>query len=66
MSQRWNRALHQMFWLGLLALVALPQLCFWQDSTDPFAPVELALVKTLLPLCLLPWLWQAGLDWGAL
>jgi|GEM_PF-6607996 O-antigen ligase len=66
MNQRWTRVLHQGFWLGLMSLVALPQLCFWQDSTDPFAPVELALVKTLLPLCVLPWLWQADLDWGAM
>jgi O-antigen ligase len=47
-------------WLGLLALLVLPQLCFWQDSTDPFAPVELALIKVLVPLALLPWLLGAG------
>ncbi|HXB98460.1 MAG TPA: O-antigen ligase family protein, partial [bacterium] len=66
MNARWTRTLRLLFWLGLMALVSLPQLCFWQDSTDPFAPVELALVKTLLPLALLPWLWQSRLDWAAL
>lgn len=66
MSPRASALLRKLWWLGLLALLTLTQLCFWQDSNDPFAPVELALAKTLVPLCLLPWLWQAGLDWRAL
>jgi O-antigen ligase len=66
MKPRAARTLRTLFWLALVAALTLPQLCFWQNSTDPFAPVELALVKTLLPLALLPWLWQARLDWGTL
>jgi hypothetical protein len=63
MSPRLQRILTQALWLALLGALVLPQLCFWQDSTDPFAPVELALVKVLLPLGLLPALALAGLDW---
>jgi O-antigen ligase len=52
--------------LALLALLILPQLCFWQESSDPFAPVELLLIKVLAPLALIPWLLGARLDWTAL
>lgn len=58
--------IRQAQWLGLLALLMLPQLCFWQNSTDPFAPVELALIKVLAPLALLPWLLRGIPDWRAL
>ena len=63
MSPRAQFIVRKTLWLALLGALTLPQLCFWQDSTDPFAPVELALVKVLLPLCLVPLLALAGLDW---
>jgi O-antigen ligase len=47
-------------WLGVLALVSLVQLVFWQESTDPFAPVELFAVKLLVPLCVWPLLASVG------
>lgn len=60
------RRLRLSLWLALLALLALSQLVFWQDSTDPFAPVELAVIKLLVPLGLLPWLLASGADWKSL
>jgi O-antigen ligase len=65
MSPRAQAIVQRALWLALLAALTLPQLCFWQDATDPFAPVELALIKVLLPLSLLPLLALAGLDWRA-
>jgi O-antigen ligase/Tfp pilus assembly protein PilF len=40
--------------LSLLALIFGMQLVFWQECQDPFSPVELAWIKILLPLGLLP------------
>lgn len=64
--RRLDPALHRAHWLGLLALLVLSQLAFWQQSTDPFAPVQALVIKLLVPLCLLPWLWRHAPGQGAL
>jgi O-antigen ligase len=62
---RTEAAIRQAQWLGLLALLSLSQWAFWQMSQDPFAPVQAAVIKLLVPLALLPWLLRAGVDWRA-
>ena len=59
MSPLLRSRIGRLHWLGILALVGGLQLAFWQESSDPFAPVELLLLKVLTPLCLLPLLLSA-------
>lgn len=62
-GSRWNALASRIAWLCLLAAIFGGQLVFWQDSTDPFAPVEAFWFKVFLSLGIVPLL---GARWSAL
>ena len=64
---RWARLSASISWSCLLAAFLGGQLVFWQDSSDPFAPVQGFWLKVFLPLGAVPFLtsrWPALKDFA--
>ena len=63
-ENRWRALASRIAWLCLLAAIFGGQLVFWQDSTDPFAPVEAFWFKVFLGLGAIPFLGARWLELG--